>query len=63
MTKDEAIEVINACLASNVDVTFVESKIDAGHMLRFEKDLTPIQTYSVAMARLLTIKSEDRIDA
>lgn len=63
MTRDEAIEIINTCLAMNVEVTFVESKMEAGHMVRIEKDTNPIQTYSVAMSRILTIKNEDRLDA
>jgi hypothetical protein len=63
MTREEAIEIINTCLAMNVEVTFVESKIDAGHMVRIEKDNNPIQMYSVALSRILTIRNEDRLDA
>jgi hypothetical protein len=63
MTKDEAIQVINSCLAENIEVTFVESKIEAGHMVRFVQDDQPIQTYSVAMSRLLSIANEEKIEA
>jgi hypothetical protein len=63
MTKEEAIEVINACLAENVEVDFVESKLDTGHMIRFTSDSTPIQTYSVAMSRLESIVNEAQVEA
>jgi hypothetical protein len=61
MTKDEAIQVINACLAINVDVTFIESKVETGHMVRFSEEDIPILTYSVAITKLQSLKSEERI--
>lgn len=62
MTKDEAIQVLNACLAENVDVTFIESKVETGHMVRF-LEMEPILTYSVAMSKLQSLKDEERIDS
>lgn len=63
MTKDEAIQVLNACLAINVDVTFIESKVESGHMVRFSEIEMPILTYSVAMSKLQSLKDEERVGA
>lgn len=55
MTKDEAIKVLNAAIAANVEVSFIESKVDAGHMVKFAGEPAPVQTYSVALAKLKTL--------
>ena len=61
MTKEEAIQVLNACLAINVDVSFIESKVETGHMVRFSEKEMPILTFSVAMSKLHSLKNEERI--
>ena len=58
MTKEEAINVLNAAIAVNVEVTFIESKVEAGHKVRFAGEPWPVQTYSVALSKLQSLASE-----
>lgn len=60
MTTKEVIEILNLCIASNIEVDFFESKIENGHKIKFPGDPLPVVSYNAALSKInaLTLTSK-----
>ena len=52
MTHEEIIEILNLCIASNIEAEFLESKIENGHKIKFPGDPLPVVSYNAALSKI-----------